>query len=155
MAAQRTWAKKIYPNQAQFRKLPALWRADRIRRKKLFRRTPLKGKIRRMWRTLFIVSWCWKNGWRNWRRFPRNMLCWWTWARNGKLLYDILCGYHLVRGKFLNTRGTVVIILRLSSRLLRDYYMRTSFWNLIGLEQWYSSLIWNTYMWKLQTFCGY
>ena len=57
------------------------------------------------------------------------------------LLYDILCGYHLVRGKFLNTRGTVVIILRLSSRLLRDYYMRTSFWNLIGLEQWYLSLI--------------
>jgi len=33
------------------------------------------------------------------------------------------------------------------------YYMR-NFWNLIGLEQWYFSLIWNTYMWKLQTFCG-
>ena len=26
--------------------------------------------------------------------------------------------------------------------------------NLIGLEQWYFNLIWNTYMWKLQTFCG-
>ena len=33
------------------------------------------------------------------------------------------------------------------------YYMR-NFCNLIGLEQWYFSLIWNTYMWKLQTFCG-
>ena len=28
-----------------------------------------------------------------------------------------------------------------------------NFCNLIGLEQWYFSLIWNTYMWKLQTFC--
>ena len=32
-------------------------------------------------------------------------------------------------------------------------YMR-NFCNLIGLEQWYFTLIWNTYMWKLQTFCG-
>ena len=31
------------------------------------------------------------------------------------------------------------------------HYMR-NFCNLIGLEQWYFSLIWNTYMWKLQTF---
>ena len=31
------------------------------------------------------------------------------------------------------------------------YYMR-NYCNLIGLEQWYFSLI--TYMWKLQTFCG-
>ena len=29
-----------------------------------------------------------------------------------------------------------------------------NFPNLIGLEQWYFSLIWNTYMWKLQTFSG-
>ena len=34
------------------------------------------------------------------------------------------------------------------------YYYRRNFCNLIGLEQWYFSLIWNTYMWKLQTFCG-
>ena len=33
------------------------------------------------------------------------------------------------------------------------YYMR-NFCNLIGLEQWYFSLIWNTYMWKLQILCG-
>ena len=33
------------------------------------------------------------------------------------------------------------------------YYMRY-FCNLIGLEQWYFSLTWNTYMWKLQTFAG-
>ena len=33
------------------------------------------------------------------------------------------------------------------------YYMR-NFCNLIGLEQWYFILIWNTYMWKLQTFRG-
>ena len=30
-----------------------------------------------------------------------------------------------------------------------------NFCNLIGLEQWDFSLIWNTYMWKLPTFCGY
>ena len=34
------------------------------------------------------------------------------------------------------------------------YYMR-NFGSLIGLEQWYFSLIWNTYRWKLQTFCGW
>ena len=43
------------------------------------------------------------------------------------------------------------------SRLRREswqvYYMR-NFCNLIGLEQWYFSLIWYNYMWKLQTFCG-
>ena len=33
------------------------------------------------------------------------------------------------------------------------YYMR-NFCNLIGSEQWYYSFIWNTYMSKLQTFCG-
>ena len=33
------------------------------------------------------------------------------------------------------------------------YYMR-NFCNLIGLEQWYFCLLWNTYKWKLQTFCG-
>ena len=30
------------------------------------------------------------------------------------------------------------------------YYNMRNFCNLIGLEQWYFSLIWNTYMWKLQ-----
>ena len=34
------------------------------------------------------------------------------------------------------------------------YYHTKNYYNLIGLEQWYFSLIWNTYMWKLQTFCG-
>ena len=34
------------------------------------------------------------------------------------------------------------------------YYYRRNFCNLIGLERWYFSLIWNTYMWKLQTLCG-
>ena len=34
------------------------------------------------------------------------------------------------------------------------YYYMTNFFNLIGLEQLYFSLIWNTYMWILQTFCG-
>ena len=33
------------------------------------------------------------------------------------------------------------------------YYMR-NFCNLIALDQWYFSLIWNTYMWKLQNLCG-
>ena len=34
------------------------------------------------------------------------------------------------------------------------YYNIRNFCNLIGLEEWYFSLISNTYMWKLQTFCG-
>ena len=37
-----------------------------------------------------------------------------------------------------------------------DIYTTTwglNFCNLIGLEQWYFSLIWNKYMWKSQTFC--
>ena len=34
------------------------------------------------------------------------------------------------------------------------YYYMKNFCNLIGLEQWYFTLIWNTYMWKLQTFAG-
>ena len=34
------------------------------------------------------------------------------------------------------------------------YYYVRNFCNLIGWEQWYFSLILNTYMWKLQTFCG-
>ena len=32
-------------------------------------------------------------------------------------------------------------------------YMR-NFCNLIGLEEWYFNLSWNTYMWKLQILCG-
>ena len=34
------------------------------------------------------------------------------------------------------------------------YYDMRNFCNLIDLEQWCFSLIWNTYMWKLETFCG-
>ena len=34
------------------------------------------------------------------------------------------------------------------------YYYMINLCNLIGLEQWYFSLIWNAYMWKLQTFLG-
>ena len=41
-----------------------------------------------------------------------------------------------------------------STVFYRLYYYMRNFCNLIGLEQWYFSLIWNTYMWKLQTFCG-
>ena len=44
-------------------------------------------------------------------------------------------------------------ITRHSVLFSRYYYMR-NFCNLIGLERWYFSLIWNTYMWKLQTFVG-
>ena len=34
------------------------------------------------------------------------------------------------------------------------YYFMKNYCSFIGLEQSYFSLIWNTYMWKLQTFCG-
>ena len=38
--------------------------------------------------------------------------------------------------------------------LLSLYNYMRNFCNLIGLEQWYLSLIWNTYIWKLQNYCG-
>ena len=34
------------------------------------------------------------------------------------------------------------------------YYYMTNFCNLIGLEQWYFSLIWITYMWNYKPFAG-
>ena len=46
-----------------------------------------------------------------------------------------------------------VIIIIIITILLLYYYMR-NFCKLIGLEQWYFSLIWITYMWKLQNLCG-
>ena len=42
----------------------------------------------------------------------------------------------------------------ISKRLSKLYYYMRNFCNLFGSEQWCFSLIWNTYMWKLQTFCG-
>ena len=42
----------------------------------------------------------------------------------------------------------------LDEKLRLLYYYMRNYCNLIGLEQWYFSLIWNTYMWKLQTFRG-
>ena len=40
--------------------------------------------------------------------------------------------------------------------LVKLYNYMKNFCNLIGLKQWYFSvLILNTYMWKLQTFCGF
>ena len=38
--------------------------------------------------------------------------------------------------------------------LVHLYYYMRNFCNLIGLEQWYFNLIWNTYIWKLQNLCG-
>ena len=46
------------------------------------------------------------------------------------------------------------LIVYVRMLLLHLYYNMKNFCNFIGLEQWYLSLIWNTYMWKLQTFCG-
>ena len=44
-------------------------------------------------------------------------------------------------------------ISRMDGLPILYYYMR-NFCDLIGLEQWYFNLIWNTYRWKLQTVCG-
>ena len=55
--------------------------------------------------------------------------------------------------RFLRKRNTYTHThANLSFRPLYSY-MR-NFCIVIGLEQWYFTLIWNTYMWKLQTFCG-
>ena len=45
-------------------------------------------------------------------------------------------------------------LVELNGKFVSVYYYMGNFCNLIGLEQWYFNLIWNTYMWKLQTFCG-
>ena len=44
------------------------------------------------------------------------------------------------------------LLLNFGAKFLRLYYYMRNFCNLIGLERWYFSLIWNTYTWKLQTF---
>ena len=46
------------------------------------------------------------------------------------------------------------LLLNFGAKFQRLYHCMRNFCNLIGLEQWYFSLTWNTYMWKLQTFCG-
>ena len=46
------------------------------------------------------------------------------------------------------------LLVNFGAKFKRLYYYMKNFCNLIGLEKWYFSLIWNTYMWKLQTFCG-
>ena len=45
------------------------------------------------------------------------------------------------------------LLVNFGAKFKRLYYYMKNFCNLIGLEKWYFSLIWNTYMWKLQTFC--
>ena len=47
----------------------------------------------------------------------------------------------------------ITIPLMPKRKLALLYHYMRNFCNLIGLERWYFSLIWNTYMWKLQTFC--
>ena len=58
----------------------------------------------------------------------------------------------LLRG-FSNFHHFLEIVDFSTSLSRRLHYLR-NFCNLIGLEQWYFCLIWNTYMWKLQTFSG-
>ena len=41
-----------------------------------------------------------------------------------------------------------------SNFFLNLYYYVRSFYNLSGVEQWYFSLIWNTWMWKFEPFVG-
>ena len=45
------------------------------------------------------------------------------------------------------------LMVMIFSVFISLYYYMKNFCNFIGLEQWYFSVIWNTYMWKLQTFC--
>ena len=45
-------------------------------------------------------------------------------------------------------------LILLSFSLTAIILLHEKFCNLIGLEPWYFSLIWNTYMWKLQTVCS-
>ena len=67
---------------------------------------------------------------------------------NNHLFHIVKCFYSR------RSRPIVYLTVILSMTLLTlSYYMR-NFFNLIGLEQLYFSLIWNTCMWKLQTFWG-
>ena len=58
-------------------------------------------------------------------------------------LGPLQCKYFFKRLNFTKTVHILVL-----------YYYMKNYCNFIGLQQWYFSLIWNTYMWKLQTFCG-
>ena len=73
--------------------------------------------------------------------------------KTNSLLYlnDITQTMIFVYLQILQTANMEILILDAYNEALY-YYMR-NFCNFIGLEQWYLSLIWNTYLWKLQTFC--
>ena len=43
------------------------------------------------------------------------------------------------------------LLLNFGAKFQRLYYYMRNFCNLIGLEQWHFSLIWNTYVWKLHS----
>ena len=71
--------------------------------------------------------------------------------------YKVFVQWKLKLPNFL--MDSVLTLKSLYMFLQRGHYtFCTTTWeisDLIGLEQWYFSLIWNTYLWKLQTFCGY
>ena len=64
-----------------------------------------------------------------------------------KYLATLNVSLHCVDYVFLST-------VRLPIAFYQLYYFVRNFFNLVGLEQWYFSLIWNTCMWKIQNVCG-
>ena len=67
------------------------------------------------------------------------------WHRTGKHI-------HTLPKEYLGVNTNVVKTVRLNVFKSIYYYIR-NFCKLIGLEQWYFSLIWNTYLWKLRNVC--
>ena len=65
--------------------------------------------------------------------------------------YDLPHGIHMQPSKYRMWCFFQLILLSFS--LTATTLLHEKFCNLIGLEPWYFSLIWNTYMWKLQTVC--
>ena len=64
--------------------------------------------------------------------------------------------YDLAHGNLCNPRNRMWCffqLILLSFSLTAIILIHEKFCNLIGLEPWYFSFVWNTYIWKLQTVC--
>ena len=69
------------------------------------------------------------------------------------LIYYVMIFSAVIYTIYYNIMGDK-LLLNFGAKFQRLYYCIRNFCNLIGLEQRYFRLIWNTYMWKLQTFRG-
>ena len=84
--------------------------------------------------------------------------CWLNWLERCTRIAKVRDGRNsgkpeVFRAFFSHLHKAAYLMVMIFSVFISLYYYMKNFCNFIGLEQWYFSVIWNTYMWKLQTFC--